>query len=47
MNLPTAAEKAGKFRLPPVLTIYNPTTHLPFPNDTIPASMIQPAIKPA
>ena len=41
MSLPTAAEKAGDFTATG-LTIYNPTTHVPFPNDTIPQSMISP-----
>src|SRR5580658_4340332 len=41
MSLPTAAEKAGNFTATG-LTIYNPTTHVPFPNDTIPQSMISP-----
>jgi len=37
MNLPTAAEKAGNFSATG-LTIFDPTTGKPFPNDTIPQS---------
>lgn len=41
MSLPTAAEKAGNFTSTG-LTIYDPATGMPFPNDTIPASRISP-----
>ena len=41
MNLPTAAEKQGNFQATG-LTIYDPTTGNPFPNDTIPQSRFSP-----
>ena len=41
MSLPTAAEKQGNFSATG-LTIYDPTTHTPFPNDTIPTSRFSP-----
>jgi hypothetical protein len=41
MSLPTAAEKAGNFSATG-LTIYDPTTGKPFPNNTIPTSRFSP-----
>lgn len=41
MNLPTAAEKQGNFAATG-LTIYDPTTGKPFPNDQIPQSRFSP-----
>ncbi|MBV8551513.1 MAG: TonB-dependent receptor [Acidobacteriaceae bacterium] len=43
MSLPTAAEKAGNFN--GVATIFDPTTGLPFANDTIPTSRFSPLSK--
>jgi len=41
MSLPTAAEKQGNFSATG-LAIYDPTTHVPFPNDMIPTARFSP-----
>jgi hypothetical protein len=43
ITIPTPLERQGIFTEPGQPTIYDPTTHLPFPNNTIPAARMDPA----